>query len=264
MVEMPTSSRAANVVPVHIAEIPGVDAHLMATLPQQRGQQRRAQPGQPDKAVHVQARRGWFDESDPHRNPPRLLIPNIPERKTSVNQTRGERARGTRGQTEKVGALARRPRGERRVLNGKLSFSLSAREGAYFSARPQHRAHKKSPASAGLWSFEDAYALLVKRAQHSQPEGPSALGPHRIEQPALLRVCETPRLGSLLEVDEEILPLRLLNESVALLGTKPLDSPLSQPYDLRCFGATRLSGPPLSKHAARPSARHAVVTLAKP
>ena len=39
----------------------------------------------------------------------------------------------------------------------------------------------------------------------------------------------------LTEMDEEIFTLRLLNESVALLGTKPLDSPLSQPYDLHVF-----------------------------
>jgi hypothetical protein len=37
------------------------------------------------------------------------------------------------------------------------------------------------------------------------------------------------------EVDEEILALRLLNESVALFGTKPLDSPLSQPCNLHVF-----------------------------
>ena len=36
-------------------------------------------------------------------------------------------------------------------------------------------------------------------------------------------------------MDEEILTLRLLNESVALLGTKPLDSPLSQPCNLHVF-----------------------------
>jgi len=39
----------------------------------------------------------------------------------------------------------------------------------------------------------------------------------------------------LTEMDEEILTLRLLNESVALLGTKPLDSPLSQPCNLHVF-----------------------------
>jgi len=49
----------------------------------------------------------------------------------------------------------------------------------------------------------------------------------------------------LTEVDEEILTLRLLNESVALFGTKPLDSPLSQPYNLHVLGAT-LFGPPHS------------------
>jgi hypothetical protein len=50
----------------------------------------------------------------------------------------------------------------------------------------------------------------------------------------------------LTEVDEEILPLRLLNESVALLGTKPLDSPLSQPYNLHLFRGDTIPGPPLS------------------
>ena len=43
----------------------------------------------------------------------------------------------------------------------------------------------------------------------------------------------------LTEMDEEILTLRLLNESIALFGTKPLDSPISQPYDLHVSGATR-------------------------
>ncbi len=51
------------------------------------------------------------------------------------------------------------------------------------------------------------------------------------------------------EMDEEIFTLRLLNESVALFGTKPLDSPLSQPYNLHVLGAT--FGPPHSKHAVR-------------
>jgi hypothetical protein len=53
------------------------------------------------------------------------------------------------------------------------------------------------------------------------------------------------------EMDEEILPLRLLNESVALLGTKPLDSPLSQPYNLHVLGATRFLAHPTLMHAAR-------------
>ena len=39
----------------------------------------------------------------------------------------------------------------------------------------------------------------------------------------------------LAEMHEEILPLRLLDETVALLGTKPLDSPLSQPCNLHVF-----------------------------
>lgn len=60
----------------------------------------------------------------------------------------------------------------------------------------------------------------------------------------------------LTEVDEEILPLRLLNESVALFGTKPLDSPLSQPYNLHVFGATRF-GPPHSKARGPASTGHA-------
>lgn len=47
----------------------------------------------------------------------------------------------------------------------------------------------------------------------------------------------------LTEVDEEILPLRLLNESVALLGTKPLDSPLSQPYNLHMFRGDTIPRP---------------------
>ena len=47
----------------------------------------------------------------------------------------------------------------------------------------------------------------------------------------------------LTEVDEEILPLRLLNESVALFGTKPLDSPLSQPYNLHLFRGDTIPGP---------------------
>ena len=55
----------------------------------------------------------------------------------------------------------------------------------------------------------------------------------------------------LTEVDEEIFPLRLLNESVALFGTKPLDSPLSQTYNLHVFGATRFPAHPILKHAAR-------------
>jgi hypothetical protein len=58
------------------------------------------------------------------------------------------------------------------------------------------------------------------------------------------------------EVDEEILPLRLLNESVALFGTKPLDSPLSQPYNLHVLGAT-LFGPPHSKARGPGSSGHA-------
>jgi len=50
----------------------------------------------------------------------------------------------------------------------------------------------------------------------------------------------------LTEMDEEILTLRLLNESVALLGTKPLDSPLSQPRNLHVFwGDTTLVPTPL-------------------
>ena len=47
----------------------------------------------------------------------------------------------------------------------------------------------------------------------------------------------------LTEVDEEILTLRLLNESVALFGTKPLDSPLSQPCNLHLFRGDTVSGP---------------------
>ena len=47
----------------------------------------------------------------------------------------------------------------------------------------------------------------------------------------------------LTEVDEEILPLRLLNESVALFGTKPLDSPLSQPYNLHVYRGDTIPGP---------------------
>jgi hypothetical protein len=45
------------------------------------------------------------------------------------------------------------------------------------------------------------------------------------------------------EVDEEIFTLRLLNESVALFGTKPLDSPLSQPYNLHVFRGDTVTGP---------------------
>ncbi len=44
-------------------------------------------------------------------------------------------------------------------------------------------------------------------------------------------------------MDEEILTLRLLNESVALFGTKPLDSPLSQPCNLHVFRGDTVTGP---------------------
>ena len=39
----------------------------------------------------------------------------------------------------------------------------------------------------------------------------------------------------LTEMNEEIFTLRLFNESIALFGTKPLHSPLSQPCNLRMF-----------------------------
>jgi hypothetical protein len=64
-----------------------------------------------------------------------------------------------------------------------------------------------------------------------------------------LRKCPETFYLDFTEMDEEILTLRLLNESVALFGTKPLDSPLSQPYNLHVLGAT--FGPPHSKHAVR-------------
>ncbi len=47
----------------------------------------------------------------------------------------------------------------------------------------------------------------------------------------------------LTEMDEEILTLRLLNESIALLGTKPLDSPLSQPCNLHVFWSDAAPAP---------------------
>jgi hypothetical protein len=47
----------------------------------------------------------------------------------------------------------------------------------------------------------------------------------------------------LTEMDEEIFTLRLLNESVALFGTKPLDSPLSQPCNLHVFRGDTVTGP---------------------
>ena len=55
----------------------------------------------------------------------------------------------------------------------------------------------------------------------------------------------------LTEMDEEIFTLRLLNESVALLGTKPLDSPLSQPYDLHVFRSDPASPSPPHSTAMR-------------
>jgi hypothetical protein len=67
------------------------------------------------------------------------------------------------------------------------------------------------------------------------------------------RECPKTLHLDLTEVDEEILPLRLLNESVALFGTKPLDSPLSQPYNLHVFGATRSPAHPTLTHTARSS-----------
>lgn len=39
----------------------------------------------------------------------------------------------------------------------------------------------------------------------------------------------------LTEMHEEIFPFGLLNESIALFGTKPLHSPLSQPCNLHLF-----------------------------
>ncbi len=47
----------------------------------------------------------------------------------------------------------------------------------------------------------------------------------------------------LTEMHEEIFSLRLLDETVALLGTKPLDSPLSQPCNLHVFRGDTGTGP---------------------
>jgi hypothetical protein len=45
------------------------------------------------------------------------------------------------------------------------------------------------------------------------------------------------------EMHEEIFTLRLFDETVALLGTKPLDSPLSQPCNLHLFRGDAVPGP---------------------
>lgn len=47
----------------------------------------------------------------------------------------------------------------------------------------------------------------------------------------------------LTEMHEEIFSLRLFDETVALLGTKPLDSPLSQPCNLHVFRGDTGTGP---------------------
>jgi hypothetical protein len=58
-----------------------------------------------------------------------------------------------------------------------------------------------------------------------------------------LRKCPKPLDLDLTEMHEEVFPLRLLNESVALFGTKPLDSPLSQPCNLHVFRGDTVAGP---------------------
>ena len=50
-----------------------------------------------------------------------------------------------------------------------------------------------------------------------------------------LRERAEPLRLDLTEMHEEIFSLRLFDETVALLGTKPLDSPLSQPCNLHVF-----------------------------
>ena len=60
------------------------------------------------------------------------------------------------------------------------------------------------------------------------------------------RECAEPFGLDLTEVHEEIFSLRLLDETIALLGTKPLDSPLSQPCNLHLFrGDTEARPTPL-------------------
>lgn len=48
---------------------------------------------------------------------------------------------------------------------------------------------------------------------------------------------------NLAEMNKKILSVRLFDESVALFGTKPLDSPLSQPYNLHLFRGDTQRGP---------------------
>jgi hypothetical protein len=97
---------------------------------------------------------------------------------------------------------------------------------------------KKSPAGAGL--LVSARDLSLRGSNGRDVRRLKALRALDYVESNSLSLRKRPESLYLdfTEMDEEILTLRLLNESVALFGTKPLDSPLSQPYNLHVLGAT--------------------------
>jgi hypothetical protein len=117
-------------------------------------------------------------------------------------------------------------------------------------ALAERRAQKKPRRSGALFSARD---LSLLRSNWRYVRRLKALWTLDYVESDSLSFRERPETLHLdfTEMDEEILPLRLLNESVALFGTKPLYSPLSQPYNLHVLGATRISAHPTLKHAVR-------------
>ena len=89
------------------------------------------------------------------------------------------------------------------------------------------RAQKKPRFRGASVSGENALLPVLRGADVCRLEALRSL--HHVESNSLSLGESAKALNlDLTEVDEEILPLRLLNESVPLFGTKPLDSPLSQ------------------------------------
>jgi len=126
---------------------------------------------------------------------------------------------------KRKGALTRRPRGERRVLNGKLSICLSTQfaetldrnlrklESAICGNAGRGMACgtgqtcrvQKAPPERGLITERDRSFAGARRARRSPPEGPWPLDHVESDSLPLGERSEALHLD-LTEVDEEILP----------------------------------------------------------